>query len=183
MPYYARRILFVFAHHLDEDVALQKDIRHYEKIVRQTTVLEFPLPEYFILVVSPHISAHFQCTPEIQDYARRNSEESIKRLEHIGTVLGIPPEQRYFAKGTGNLKAWRLSKELNIDEVHGYTKGFVRFLERWETAQSRWQRFFNRPSWSEVFKRCKQCPQHAIKVHTDNSIKIQQHSQKNKHRV
>lgn len=171
MAYHARRILLIFASHLDDSAALQKDIQHYEQRMRRIAVLGLPLPEYFILVVAPSVSAYLQCTPEIQAYVKRSIDVGIKRLEQIGTALGIPPERQCFAEGNRDLEAWRVSKVLCIDEVHGYTKGFACALALWENIRIGWQRLFNKRPCPRTGKRRRQPSQRAVGTGVEHRIK------------
>lgn len=135
-----QRTLLVFAPHLDEDDRLHTDIENYQNIIRHSAAFKTVTPDYFILIVIPHISAYVQRTPEIEAYVNRYTEESLKQLKRIGNALNIPLERQCLAEGNHNFEAWRIAKLLRIDTVYGYSKAFAFLLTGWETLQSKLKR-------------------------------------------
>lgn len=139
MLYTTRRVLFVFAHPMKNDAICQKTLQRYQDRIQRTAALGFAPEEYYLLVVTPHVPPYLQCTPEIQAYVKRCAEEDVKQLSRIGARLGIPTERQYIAEGNPNWEALRLAKALSIDDVQGYSTGFLRFLTFRDALRARWE--------------------------------------------
>jgi hypothetical protein len=132
MEHTPKRYLFILTYTNSQTEPLIRQVRHYQRLIT-IAQHESPRPaENFLLLVFPQLPAQYTWLLNADDRLRASSSAGILLLKRLGDVLHIPKTHRYAGEGSANWNGWRLARQLNVDEIYGYSPGFARCVQGWQ---------------------------------------------------